>query len=303
MGNFSSRSRRGPFQLVQLSRTNFEIVFFFYRLIPEPIRQRLEQSEFYYPPAESWLTAASPEVLKAPGFELEYNPNRPRSRMIRALLDRNELYEQEVTHFVELNLKPGMTFIDVGANEGWFSMLACSILKGRGKVLSVEPNPRLGPILNRNIERNGFSGVASVTLVALGKSNGSTILFIPENDGQSSITARTSKAESVEVPLVTLDHLASGLEVNLIKIDVEGYDDEVLAGGTEVISRCRPIVIFEYNPYILFLRGRDYDRAFRALRPFNYRFHLLTPMGKHGPEVSGSKDVAPFPTNILALPQ
>ena len=75
-------------------------------------------------------------------------------------------YEPQETTLVRAILRPGMTFVDVGANWGYFTLLAASLVGTTGRVLSLEPDPRLFSILQENVGRSGLDHVTPLQLAA-----------------------------------------------------------------------------------------------------------------------------------------
>lgn len=141
-------------------------------------------------------------------------------------------------------VRPGSTFVDAGAHEGFFSAVAC--LAG-GRAVAFEPNAGLASRLSRVLPR------ARVTASALSDRPGEAELFIPAEDGpagsgyatlQRAAKVTATAGASVIVSLVPLDALALH-DVSLLKIDVEGHEPEVLAGAADTIARERPAVIIE----------------------------------------------------------
>ncbi len=149
--------------------------------------------------------------------------------------------------------------LDVGANIGYFTFLACAA-PGSRKVWAFEPNPRLAAILRRNIEDNGLN--AEAVEAAVSDVEGTADLALSWSDMSASLDGSFKGGpvtRSVEVRTATLDGFAaakalpsSGL---LIKIDVEGHEPRVLAGGLGLIERTRPDMVVEvsddYDPAIL----------------------------------------------------
>jgi FkbM family methyltransferase len=153
------------------------------------------------------------------------------------------VHEPEITALFRRVLPPRATVFDVGANAGYFSVLACEL--GASSVHSFEPNPRIRALLAQTAQLG--SGAIAVVPAACGEHEGSASLQLsdPANTGMSTLTANASTGIAVE--LVTLDGYAhrTGALPDLIKIDVEGHEREVLAGASRVLQEARPVVIAE----------------------------------------------------------
>src|SRR5271156_5479227 len=148
-------------------------------------------------------------------------------------------------------LTPGMTFIDIGANQGIYSLVAGKKLGGDGVVIAFEPSPREYQRLRIHLRWNEMSHARAEKL-ALGATAARTAFFqVVAGDTTRNGLRPPANSDSVtEIPvdLISLDDYASsrGLErVDLIKLDVEGGEVDVLRGATAVVSKFRPIFICE----------------------------------------------------------
>src|SRR5688500_7580237 len=156
------------------------------------------------------------------------------------------LYEPPVTRVFQRQLRPGGTAIDVGANWGYFTLLAATAVGPSGAVVSLEPDPRQYDTLARNVAMNGFTHVTTVRAAASANAGRMTLLGYAddeENRGVSRIAAdgeasRHGAARQFDVDGVTIDALVPAVrEVDLVKIDVEGAEDLVLQGMRDGLSR------------------------------------------------------------------
>jgi len=171
--------------------------------------------------------------------------------------------------------------IDVGAYVGFFSLLAAHANAG-GSVYAFEPMADVYARLQKNIALNQLENIRCVPS-AVGERDG-TAEFYHVSSGMpcsSSLSLEfmqsASDVRSSTVPVVTLDRFAreNGLDrIDLVKIDTESTEPQVLRGMVETIRRDRPIFMCEV------LKDRGSERALdEILRPFGYRFYLLTPDG------------------------
>lgn len=160
----------------------------------------------------------------------------------------NGTYEYGTMKIMNYILNGG-TFIDIGANIGLMSLHASKILNYRGKVLSFEPLLSTYNILLKNIARNNLRNIKAIN-IAIGSTNGIVEIFDNKvTRGSSSIIKINQTASSHRVPIKCLDtyldenHFDS---INCIKIDVEGWELEVLKGAAKTLSGPdAPICIIE----------------------------------------------------------
>jgi FkbM family methyltransferase len=165
-------------------------------------------------------------------------------------------YHSRETRLLRRLLGPESVFVDVGANQGEFTVAAAKRVP-RGRVVAVEPAPELREDLAGNVERNGFRNVTIVPS-ALADRSGTLPLYAQEavvdgfrNEGTASLWAGRERGRLVaEVPVETLDGLVARLalpRVDLVKIDVEGAERAVIAGAHETLRRFAPLMLVELS--------------------------------------------------------
>jgi FkbM family methyltransferase len=161
-------------------------------------------------------------------------------------------YERGILNFLRLKiLKPDMVVLDVGANIGHHTMFFSSYAK---KVLSFEPYPRVRAILEEKVK---FNGISNVEIIPYGLSNQNQKLeyFEPPttNSGVGSFQpdhySKNSRSGLV-LELLNGDELLRQMNVtkiDLVKIDVEGFEHYVLEGLKQSLVDSRPIIVIEFN--------------------------------------------------------
>jgi FkbM family methyltransferase len=167
------------------------------------------------------------------------------SLMPRLCLDG--FWESWVTIAMTRLLRPGWHCVDVGANHGYYTLIMADAVERDGRVLAVEPNPRLAEILSLNIEVNGFQSHAAVLQKAVtGTDAQKNNLVIPlRRKGDATLCQPATAADKVvEVETVTLDSaLAAWPRVDLIKIDAEGSEAVIWPAMQRTVERNREITI------------------------------------------------------------
>ncbi len=166
---------------------------------------------------------------------------------------RQGVYEPEVCAQFRRVLRPGMGVLDLGANIGFFALLAASLVGPAGTVLAIEPNPRNVRLLEASRRINGFDQL-SVLQVAAGSSHGLLVLNSSYSNGTTAglpdDVASLLGAETV--PALRIDGvLPVGRPLDLIKIDVEGAEYPALLGCEAAIRANRPIIISEFSPGLM----------------------------------------------------
>jgi FkbM family methyltransferase len=181
------------------------------------------------------------------------------------------VYEPHVAQALERILHPGGTFVDVGANIGYFSLLASTLVGPGGKVLAFEPMEENIVLFRKSVRLNQFHNIHIFQKAVLNK-NGMVhmILWDRRNSGSFHILNNPYWEETIyEVEAVKLDDFLSGERVDVIKVDVEGSEGLVFQGMIETIRRYHPILILEFTPLglkdISSISGEEFLKAFENL--------------------------------------
>jgi FkbM family methyltransferase len=182
-------------------------------------------------------------------------------------------WEMWVTAAMMQCVRRGSVVADVGANLGYFTLLLADLTGAEGRVLSFEPNPNLASRLRRSISVNGYSGFTDFHEVALGEADGEVAMEIDDQmpgggraihgevkpkrprrnavitaeqyyGGAAPDLSANADAEPRVVPVKRFDEIDHALEVEFMKIDVEGFEPHVWAGMTKLLERNRPLTIF-----------------------------------------------------------
>jgi FkbM family methyltransferase len=128
-------------------------------------------------------------------------------------------------------LKAGEVFVDVGANIGYLTIVGARCVGKAGQVYAIEGHPRTATYLRENVLRNDMPQVA-IAQVACGDRNGWAHFSDERTDDQNKVST-----EGIPVPMVRLDSLFSDLRIDLLKVDVEGYEKYVIDGASGVLHQ------------------------------------------------------------------
>lgn len=169
-------------------------------------------------------------------------------RSVSDAIINDGFWEPHVELVLRRLLKTGSVFVDIGANVGWHTALASSVVGADGQVYAIEPNPDNCRLIAHTIDRNGLSNVHLLP-IALGESNGFAAFrsAIGSNGGFLNHDERETLDPNVTiVPTMRFDDLNIP-RVDVVKIDVEGAEPIVFRGGTKTIERDHPAVVFEFS--------------------------------------------------------
>jgi len=174
-------------------------------------------------------------------------------------------YEPEMTDVLRTFLHEGATFIDLGANEGFFSIVASRLVGSRGQVIAVEPQSRLQSVVLKNLEINGCYNVRLIRCIISDQSGVGRLMIAPETNTGSSGLFRATRywVPSEQVPSLTLCELLQKtgiLTCDLLKMDVEGAEFEIVMSSRELLKRgvIRNLAI-EFHDTLLTKRGLRAD--------------------------------------------
>jgi FkbM family methyltransferase len=191
------------------------------------------------------------------------------------------MYEPPVTRVFQHYARKGAAVVDVGANWGYFTLVAASAVGSTGSVAAFEPDPRQFAALSRNLALNGF-GYVTARQAAVSDAAGRVTLRgytdRDENRGISRIgAAADAPAErQFDVETVALDDRIDRAPIDLVKIDVEGAEDLVLEGMRRGLAAHRyRALILELHPGLLRARGVDPDACVRTLLDHGYRGRVI----------------------------
>jgi len=207
-------------------------------------------------------------IKKTEGFDIYLNPDDNYSS---PLIGITGTYEPEITRIFKKILTRGNKVIDVGANIGWFTLLAARIVGLEGEVMSFEPEPTNFALLAKSVEKNGFTNVmllneavsdidGKLRLNLHGQGNAGAHSIVRDFGGEG-ILVQSSKLDTI-AERFNLDH------VDLVKVDVEGAEPQVISGmrlliDNEKVSR----MIIEWNP-------KEWSTSQELLSVLSEEFHI-----------------------------
>jgi FkbM family methyltransferase len=174
------------------------------------------------------------------------------------------IFEPHETALIRSVLKPGMTVVDVGANVGYYSLMASAAVGDHGTIYALEPNPYSADCLQHTILKNKILNLF-LSRAAVGDVDGEASLYISNDPNKTSPSmVANQQTTAMRVPVTTLDAFAkaSGIDrIDLLKVDVEGFEPNVIRGGAGLLaaSRVRHILC-EFNQHWL-SRNQSSPRA------------------------------------------
>ena len=189
----------------------------------------------------------------------------------------NKQYESLETLFVQDIVKRSMTIIDVGANIGYYTTIFSKISQN-GTVYAFEPDAINFSLLQRNCHTNKLNNVKLYNL-ACGNLNKTESLFISKDNKGDHRTYKIDgeERESNQVRMIRLDDFLPNIpKLDFVKIDIQGYEFEVIRGMIDLITKHKPVILLEFWPAGLKANNENPDVFLEYLYGLNYDLHLLS---------------------------
>jgi len=179
-------------------------------------------------------------------------------------------YEPGLSRALRQRLAPGDVLLDIGANIGYFSVLAGLTVAPAGRVIAFEPHPAAREVLQQAVAANRLGEIVEIVPAAVADRDGRVSLFLSQDSVLSTTDPSRSPMrdaftfpDSIEVPRITVDGWLAGRpelapRIRVIKIDVEGTEADVLRGMRDTLRNCpRAAILCETSA------GGDADRFLR----------------------------------------
>ncbi len=209
------------------------------------------------------------------------------------------VHERNSTAHIKSIVKPGMKILECGANIGYYAMLQARLIGQAGKVYAIEPSPKNVAWMKRNIAMNGYENI-EVRPGAFGAEKTTAPFYVDIRSNLSSFVKRDdlTEFEVVDVPMMTIDDFMNeGNDVDLIRMDVEGYETEILKGGEKTLQTDRAPKYFfiEVHCELLKKRGSGGFEIAKYLRQFGYEVDVGFHRGSSRYVVTSMKEFEDHP--------
>jgi FkbM family methyltransferase len=193
-------------------------------------------------------------------------------------------YEDEINKLIRISLKNGGNALDIGGNIGLQSIRMSQCAGDMGKVYAFEPLAHLQEKFTRNILLNKANNVTLLPY-ALSDQEGEADFVVDKtqwNQGTFSLAGSNNGSEKQHVIIKigdALPEIQNLTSLDLIKIDVEGFEYQVLQGLGQTIKKHKPRIIFEYDSNYWLKTGQNITDCYNFLSTMAYEFYQITPVG------------------------
>jgi FkbM family methyltransferase len=196
--------------------------------------------------------------------------------LVKKVIGRNSNYEEQFDNALEKSVSPGDTIWDIGANIGFYTKKFLDWSGKGGKVVAFEPFPKAFKELHDEVRSHKYFQQVVLKNVALSDKPGEAFFSSSENISTGHLVDNDTSQGGLKVLVSTADGIIQGGESypNVVKIDVEGYEEEVLMGGHYTFSNpaCRHILIeMHFTRMDERKLGNAPERIVSLLKKWNYR--------------------------------
>jgi len=217
-------------------------------------------------------------------------------------------YEKSETAFLKRTFFPGMVFLDIGANVGYYTALAGHAAGVTGRVLALEPDPESYHYLTQTIQVNRFTNATPFQMAASDQVGSAQLHISARNRGDNRLYPNELASDVVTVDTTTIDLLLlqNGItSVDVIKMDVQGAEGRVLQGMKDTLAQSKPVTLLtEFWPDGLRKAGTEPREFLYMLESLGLRTHELHPHGSLLPIADKDAFIARYSgrkyTNIVA---
>tara|TARA_B100000941_G_C28441514_1_gene519914 strand:+ start:284 stop:1117 length:834 start_codon:yes stop_codon:yes gene_type:complete len=220
-----------------------------------------------------------PKKVKIGKYFLFLNPNDP---VVSGAIFFN-VYEKSESHFIKSICFEGMNILDIGANIGYYTALFSQLAGDKGSVIAIEPDLESYKYLSRSINSFNYKNVLSFHLAASDIKQKLPLFISKENRGDNRLYSTNQKRNSIMVDCLTVDELLEENKMenlDLIKIDVQGYEPKVLKGMLNIVrSSKKLIVLSEFWPKGILQAGESPKEFLTMLRKMQFQLFELKKNG------------------------
>ncbi|MGR8009645.1 FkbM family methyltransferase [Streptomyces hypolithicus] len=249
----------------------------------------------------AWLRDHSRKVVAQASFGAQFHTDT--RDLIQRYIYTFGVWEPPLTRWLQRTLRAGDTFVDVGANIGYYSLLASGLVEDSGRVVAVEASPDFHRVLSANIALNQVHNVRAVNEAV---SDRAEVLHFTlassANLGANSIVPYAGEAEShADVPARALPDILTPAELTtarVIKVDVEGAEGAVVRGLVPALRRLRPDaeLAIEITPQRLTELGDSAEQLLAALSAGGFHPYRLPNDYDAASYPKAARGLGPVPT-------
>lgn len=217
------------------------------------------------------------------------------------------IWEPYETALVMESLHPGDVFVDIGANIGYFTVLAAHLVGAGGQVFAFEPDPANCALLRQSLALNALAPAVEVTEAALSNEPGEGVLYLSaDNLGDHQVYATKGSRQQVPIALLNgSDYLAPQLtRIDLVKIDTQGSEFQVVQGLMPLLEALavKPRMLVELTPFSLRAAGASGRALVELLAQIHQVFWIVDHI-EHRLVPTSAAELALWCDNVDGVPE
>ena len=220
-----------------------------------------------------------PIKVKIGKYFLYLNPNDP---VVSGAIFFN-IYEKSESKFIKSNCFEGMNILDIGANIGYYTALFSQLVGVNGTVIAIEPDEESYKYLSKSIDSFNYKNVFSFRLAASDTKQKLPLFISKDNRGDNRLYSTNQKRKSIIVECLTIDELLKDNKIenlDLIKIDVQGYEPKVLKGMRKIVKSSKELILLsEFWPKGILEAGENPKDFLEMLRKMQFQLFELKKNG------------------------
>ena len=186
------------------------------------------------------------------------------------------VYEALETSIFKKNLKEGDVVIDLGANIGYYTLMAAEIVGDKGKVYAFEPDPTNFKVLTKNVKSNKYKNVVLINKAVSDTSKKGKLYLSKTNIGSHQIYDSKEERATLDIELVSLDNYFKDKKIDFMKMDVEGSEGKVFLGAKDLIQSNKNLkILTEFSPNELKDSGIEPERYLDLLLENGFKLQMV----------------------------
>jgi len=201
------------------------------------------------------------------------------------------------TQVLQNALSPGDCVLDIGANIGYYALMEARIVGPTGQIYAIEPEEQNVNLLRKNVELNDYTKFVEIHQMGVSDKSGTGKLFIGSAGNLHSMVADSSD-EHIEIATTTIDEfLKDRKTVDLVRMDIEGYECEAIDGMMETLRRSGhpKKMLIEVHPHF-YDQNRDFVSRLAKLRELGFKPSFIVSAGIARPQEIVSCGYEPIAT-------
>ena len=225
------------------------------------------------------LRPTQPFAMRTRHYHLMAAPTR--DNLTRAIIRRGHWEPLETKVFIGL-LKPGAMVVDAGANFGHYALTAANVVGSNGQVIAFEPHPKTYGLLVANAALLSTDNLRAIQAGLSDTSGKITLYSDSANPGGHSFfewNLRRSDGHKETVPVYSLDDFLKkelpGKRLDVLKMDVQGFEMNLLNGAKETITKDKPSVLCEVTPEALQRAGSSHSELLKFFKDLEYQMTVV----------------------------